>query len=373
MKRQTSITHHVIQFARYLRSQQFAIGPEEEADVLKGLTAIDWSNHLHFKEVQRAAFCKHFEQYKYFDDHYHQYWSEISKAVDSKAKQVAEEKPKQAKPKAPSIEVIRNWLHGNQEKEVQDVHQASAESVSGNPDLSSLSDHHHKEWQEVIRLIHKQVSKQKSRRYVRSKQVDQLDFRKILKNSILKGGELTEISFRKQKKRKVNLLLLCDVSRSMELYSRFMIQMMYALQNSGIKIHCFVFSTALSPVSHLLKRQSLAEALSAISEEVEGWSGGTRIGECLFGFLGQYGKKTISKNTFTFILSDGWDAGEIETLRYAMQRLQKQSKQLFWINPLAPNDTFDPQVLGMKTAMPYIDHFIPAVDANSLKRHLKNV
>ncbi len=363
----------MIQFARYLRTKKYSIGPEEESDVLKGLTAIDWSDHLQFKEVQRAAFCKHFEQYQYFDDHYHQYWSELNKSVDSKTKKVAEEKPRQAKPRAPSIEVIKNWLHGNQEKEIQDAHQASDESVSGKPDLRSLSDHHYKEWQEVIRLIQKQVSRQRSRRYIKSKRVDQLDFRKVLKNSILKGGEVTEISFRKQKKRRVNLLLLCDVSRSMELYSRFMIQLMYALQNSGIKIHCYVFSTALFPVSHLLKRQSLAAALSAVSEEVEGWSGGTRIGDCFSEFLSQHGRKAISRNTFTFILSDGWDAGEIETLRYSMQLLQRRSKQLFWINPLAQSDDYNPQVLGMKAAMPYVDHFIPAVDASSLKRHLKNV
>ncbi|MDW3190868.1 MAG: VWA domain-containing protein [Cytophagales bacterium] len=373
MKRQTSISNHVIHFARFLRTQQYTIGPEEEADVLKGLTAIDWSEHAQFKEVQRAAFCKHFEQYQQFDDHYHRYWSELSKAVDSKSKRVAEEKQKPTQPKAPSIQVIKNWLHGNQQQDEQDVHQASPESVSGTPDLSSLSDHHYREWQEVIQLIQRQVSRQRSRRYIKSKQAHQLDFRKVLKNSIVKGGEITEISFKKQKKRKVNLLLLCDVSRSMELYSRFMIQLMYALQNSGIKIHCFVFSTELFPVSSLLKRQSLKEALSAVSEEVEGWSGGTKIGACFADFLDQHGRKAIPRNTFTFILSDGWDAGEIEVLERSMHTLQRRSKQLFWINPLAKSESFDAKVLGMKAAMPYIDHFIPAVDATSLKRHLKNL
>lgn len=340
---------------------------------MKGLTAIDWSGHLQFKEVQRAAFCKHFEQYQQFDNHYHKYWSELSKAVDSKSKQVAEEKPKQTKPKAPSIQVIKDWLHGNRETEKQEVHRASTESVSGAPDLSSLSEHHYREWQEVIKLIQRHVSRRKSRRYIKSKQVSQMDFRKVLKNSIIKGGEITEISFRKQKKRKVDLLLLCDVSRSMELYSRFMIQLMYVLQNSGIKIHCYVFSTELFPISHILKRQTLTEALSAISEEVEGWSGGTRIGESLTHFLSKHGRKAISSNTFTFILSDGWDAGNIESLDYAMHALQKRSKQLFWINPLAKSEAFNPQVLGMKAAMPYVDHFVPAMDVRSLQYELRKL
>lgn len=370
MKRQTSLSHHVIQFARFLRSEKYSIGPEEEADVLQGLTAIDWSDHLQFKEVQRAAFCKHFEQYQQFDTHYHRYWSELSKAIDSKTKHVAEEQPQRPKPQAPSIQVIKDWLHGNQEKDDHDVHQASDESDANTTDLSSLSDHHSQEWQEVIRLIQRQVSRQKSRRYIKSKQAHQLDFRKVLRNSIINGGEITEISYRKLKKRRVNLVLLCDVSRSMELYSRFMIQLMYALQSSTIKIQCFVFNTKVLPISHLLKRQSLSEALAAISDEVEGWSGGTRIGDSFEEFLDKYGNKSLTNDTFTFVLSDGWDAGDIQVLETNMHKLQKKSRYLTWINPLAPSTGFNPQVLGMKAAMPHIDHFVPAMDAKSLRKEL---
>lgn len=373
MLRQTSISHHIVQFARFLRTHKYAVGPEEEADALKGLTVIDWSDQRQFQEVQRAAFCKHFEQYRSFDNHYHDYWSELGRAVDSKTKQVPEDQPKRAKNKAPSIEVIKNWLHGNQEKELLDVHQASGEAVGSTPDLSSLSDHHYREWQEVIRLLQKHVASQKSRRYVSSKHIHQVDFRKILKTSILKGGEITHIAFRKPKKKRVNLLLLCDVSRSMESYSRFMLQLMYALQNSTIKIQCFAFSTALFPVSHLLKRQTLDEALEVITREVEGWSGGTRIGESLAVFIEKYGKKSLSRNTLTFILSDGWDAGDIEVLEVSMRKLHKKSRKLTWINPLAQSATYDPQVLGMKTAFPYIDHFIPAMNASTLQQHLKNL
>lgn len=370
MTRQTTLSHHVIQFARYLRTQNFTIGPEEEADVLKGLTVIDWSDHRQFKEVQRAAFCKHLDQYRSFDQCYEQYWSELARSVDSKTKQVAEEQSTPKKAAAPSIQVIKNWLHGNREQEVQDVHQASPDAVASTPDLGMLSDHYHREWQEVIRLIQQYVAKQKTRRWVRSKVPVQLDYRKVLKNSIVKGGEITEVAFRRPKKNRAHILLLCDVSKSMELYSRFLIQMMYALQNSSLRIQCFVFSTSLFPVSHLLKRSSLTDALAAISEKVEGWSGGTRIGESFVEFLSRYRNKVMPRNTFTFVLSDGWDAGDIDLLTDSMQVLQKRSKRLIWINPLAKSTAFDPQVLGMKAAMPYIDHLVPAVDASSLKKEL---
>lgn len=373
MKRQTSLSDHVIQFARFLRAHKFPIGPDEEGDVLMGMTAIDWSDPQQFKEVQRAAFCKHVEQYQAFDQHYEQYWSELARSVDSKTKQVAEEQQKPKKNVAPSIQVLKNWLHGNRENDVQDIYQASDEHVLANPDLSMLSEHHHRDWAEVIQLIRKYVEKQKTRRWVRSGDPIQLDFRKVLKKSIAKGGEITEVSFRKPKKSKAHLLLLCDVSRSMELYSRFLIQMMYALQNSSLQIRCFAFSTGLYPVSHLLKRRSLTEALKLLSDEVESWSGGTKIGACFNDFLKRFGRKSIRRNTFTFILSDGWDAGDIDELTNSMESLQKRSKKLIWINPLARSEAFNPEVLGMKAAMPFVDLFVPAVDAASLKRSLKNM
>ena len=371
MRRQTTISNHVIQFARFLRNQQYPIGPNEEADALSGLAVINWSDHKQFKEVLRATFCKHFEQYQHFDKYYEQYWAELKRSVDSKTKQVAEERPKPQKASPPSLQVIKNWLHGNREKEIQDIHQGSDEAASVKPDLSALREHHLREWEEVVRLIQRYVAKQKSRRWVSTQRKEQLDLRKLLKSSIARGGEISVLTFKKQKKNKANILFFCDVSRSMELYSRFMIQMMYAIQNSALKVNCYVFSTSLFPISKLLKKQSLPDALEAISDQVEGWSGGTKIGESLQEFVHQEKRKVMTRHTFTFILSDGWDAGEIKALSNAMNVLQRHSKKLFWINPLAGNQSYKPQVLGMKTAMPYIDHFIPALDIKSLISYLK--
>ena len=187
------------------------------------------------------------------------------------------------------------------------------------------------------------------------------------------GGEVGRFEYRKRKVSKTNIVLLCDISKSMELYSKFVIQMMYALQNSSLRIQCYVFSTSLYSVSRHFKRQSIQEALEAVSKQVEEWSSGTNIGASLDQFLTKYGKKSLRKNTFTFIVSDGWDAGDIEVLERSMQKLQKKSEQLIWINPLATNTHFDPQVLGMKTAMPYVDHLIPALDVTSLRQQLSQL
>ena len=168
------------------------------------------------------------------------------------------------------------------------------------------------------------------------------------------------------------MVLLCDISKSMELYSKFLIQMMYAFQNSNLRIHCFVFSTSLHPVSKQFKTHNIQNALKSLSEDIEEWSGGTRIGESLSQFMDTHARKVMGKNTFTFVVSDGWDAGDISLLQTAMAKLKKKSKQLIWINPLAQG-TDPTQVLGMKTALPYIDQLIPALDAASFKSYLKHI
>ncbi len=371
MKRQTSLSHHVVQFANYLRTKKFNIGPNEESDALIGLTIIDWSDPLQFKNALRASYCKDLHQTLQFDKLYTNYWAELRRAVDSKTKDIEEEKPKPAKKSPPSIQVIKNWLHGNQQQsEEQELRQASNDRLTTTADLHAYALDFSREWREIVYLMQRIVAKKKDRRMIRSRKPDQVDFRKILKKSMQQGGEISHFEYRKRKVSKTHIVLLCDISKSMELYSKFVIQMMYALQNSNLRIQCFVFSTSLYSVSKHFKRQDIREALETVSHQVEEWSGGTNIGFSLHQFLTKYGKKSLKKNTFTFIVSDGWDAGEIELLNQSMRKLQKKSEQLIWINPLATSTHFDPQVLGMKTAMPYIDHLIPALDIGSLKQQM---
>ncbi len=373
MKRQTALSHHVVQFSQFLRTQKFNIGPNEEADALQGLRIIDWSNPDQFKAVLKLSFCKNLPQSLEFDIHYTRYWSELSKAVDSKVKEEQSEKPQPAKKSAPSIQVIRQWLHGNRlQQEEADIRQASDESIKSEVDLSAYGQNPDREWREVVQLMQRYVAKTKNRRKVKSNQPAQVDFRAVLRKSMQQAGEINQFAFRKQKQSKTHVVLLCDISKSMELYSKFLIQMMYAFQNSNLRIHCFVFSTSLHPVSKQFKTHNIQNALKSLSEDIEEWSGGTRIGESLSQFMDTHARKVMGKNTFTFVVSDGWDAGDISLLQTAMAKLKKKSKQLIWINPLAQG-TDPTQVLGMKTALPYIDQLIPALDAASFKSYLKHI
>ena len=198
--------------------------------------------------------------------------------------------------------------------------------------------------------------------------IDMPDLRQTLRKNLRCGGELLDIVHRKPKRNRVKLVLLCDVSRSMELYSVFLIQFMYAFQQVYRRMETFVFSTSLKRITPVLKQKNFREALHLLGSEKSGWAGGTRIGESLDAFVKDYAKKLVDSKTIVIILSDGWDTGNIDALKKNMEYIHNKSKKLIWLNPLAGYSAYRPDVAGMKAAMPYIDAFAPVHNAESLRR-----
>jgi uncharacterized protein with von Willebrand factor type A (vWA) domain len=178
---------------------------------------------------------------------------------------------------------------------------------------------------------------------------------------------------RKPQKRKIRLILLCDVSKSMELYSRFLIQFAYAFQQVFSKIDTFVFSTKLEKVSAQLRGGDFNTVLKNIGENITQWSGGTRIGESLQTFLDEYAPKSLDHKTVVLILSDGWDTGDLDVLKNAMSVLHKKACKVLWLNPLAGNAHFEATASGMATALPYVDVFAAAHNAESLRKVIRYI
>lgn len=372
MKRKLSIDQHVIQFCRFLRDNGFAVGPTEEVDVLNALTMIDWADRLQFKAVLKTVLVKNISQFHLFDELYTKYWWELKRAQDSKLKDSQEaDQPSKAKQQAPAIEVIKNWLHGNPQNEIKEVAQYSPGMAKGKADLSAFAEEESREWSHIIRILKRQLENQPNRRLVHNKKPGQLSLRPLVRQNMRKGGELLDLYFKHPKKQKLKLVLLCDVSKSMDLYARFIIQMMYAFQNSGLQMETFAFSTSLYRATRLLKSQSIKKALNALSDHVEEWGSGTRIGDCLFEFVDRYGRSLLDKKTYVFIMSDGWDNGNVELMGRAMKKIKSASKKVIWLNPLASSESFAPEVQGLKAALPYIDALVPATQIGDLKYVLK--
>lgn len=371
IQRQTSLTANIVAFCRYLRENGFNIGPLEERDALSALEIIaPYNEPTDLQLCLQTALCRSPQQLKIFPDLYKKYWRELDRAVDSKNKEVEEEKEKPTtaqSQKPPSLQSIKNWLYGNREDETTETATYSTIDVFGQTTYPAFDE---KELREVFYLVKKLVRKianRRSRRYKSTPKKAQLDLKKTMRQNIIRTGELVELIYRKKKKENLKVVLLCDVSRSMELYSRFFIQFMYAFQNLFPKVKTFVFSTSLHPISEELNSRNLNRSLKQIIEKVNNWSGGTKIGLSLAEFNSKYAHKYVTSKTLTIILSDGWDTGEAQLISDNMKNIHRRSLKVLWLNPLAGSAEWKPEVQGMKAALPYVDALLPFQGIESLQ------
>jgi len=218
----------------------------------------------------------------------------------------------------------------------------------------------------AVLIIAKRLSTKESRRYRVSTKGSRIDARRTMRQNMKYGGTIIELAKKRKKIRKPRLVVICDVSRSMDTYSKFLLQFIHAMQNTIGKVESFVFSTTLTRVTEYFKNEDILEALDRIAREVHDWSGGTRIGQSLTTFNEKWAKQLVNKHTIVLILSDGLDTGDAEILRQAMEDLQERSGKVVWLNPLLGSKDYRPLARGMSTALEHIDVFAPAHNLASL-------
>lgn len=221
---------------------------------------------------------------------------------------------------------------------------------------------------EVARLtvqIARRLASQVSRRRRPTRRRGVVDVRRTVRANLTRG-ELIELRRRERRRRRVRLVLLADVSGSMDLYSRFLLLFLYALQNVFGRVETFTFSTRLTRISGHLKGRSYRQALRRLTE-VRDWSGGTRIGECLGDFNREWGARLLDRRTIVLILSDGWDTGDPDLLAGELLKIKRRAGRLYWLNPLLGNPGYQPLTRGMAAALPMLDRFAPAHNLQSLR------
>src|SRR5205085_562906 len=165
------------------------------------------------------------------------------------------------------------------------------------------------EVERVARRIARRLAARPSRRWKPAQKGARVDLRRTMRRAPSAGGELIDLRFRRRKLRKTRIVALCDVSGSMDLYSRLLLQFLFALQGSTARVESFVFSTSLRRVTDALRGGDYGDALARLSAEAHDWSGGTRIGECLAAFNAEW-RELVDGRTVVVILSDGWDTGD---------------------------------------------------------------
>ncbi|MDX1395867.1 MAG: VWA domain-containing protein [Gemmatimonadota bacterium] len=224
------------------------------------------------------------------------------------------------------------------------------------------------ELRELDRLIDRLVitlSSRRSRRLEPGGRRGIVDLRRSAGAALRTDGEWIRLAHRRRRRDPPRLVVLCDISGSMERYSRFLVRFLLATGRSR-DIETFAFSTRLTHLTPWLARRRVDEALDEL--RARGWSSGTRIGECLERFVERYGRSLLGRRTIVVILSDGLDQGEVEPLERAMRRIQRRARRVIWLNPLLESSRYAPEARGMRAALPFVDEFASGHDLAALRR-----
>jgi uncharacterized protein with von Willebrand factor type A (vWA) domain len=199
----------------------------------------------------------------------------------------------------------------------------------------------------------------RTRRWVRGRG-PRIDLRRAISESVRTGGDVVTLPRRRRRVRPRPLVLLCDVSGSMERYSRMLLHFAHAVTWRHHRVEAFLFSTELTRITRQLRLLRPDEALAAVSRSVPDWSGGTRIGGAVRQFHQRWGRRVLNGGPVVLLVSDGWDRGDPGELRDQIARLQRSCHRLVWLNPLIGTADYAPLTRGLRAALPFVDDFLPA-------------
>jgi uncharacterized protein with von Willebrand factor type A (vWA) domain len=362
---------NLLAFARVLKTAGLKVSLSQIMDASRSLEFVNIGCREDFQAVLRSNLVSERGEIATFDRVFDRFWQEWRSDDRSVAPGASEEQePSKSETGDGNLEEVIAHVSGlgteNKEEDPFPVPAYSPIEAVGRKDFSEMGIEESRAMSQAILLIASKIATQVSRRKKRGGKGDEVDPRWTMRRSIKYGGEVIELVSRRRRIKKTRVVLLCDVSGSMDCYSRFLIQFMYGLQNELWGVETFVFSTSLSRITHLIRTKDISNALERIAGSVLGWSGGTNIGRSLSMFNREFAPTMVTHRTVVVIISDGWDRGDVGLLEREMRSLKRRCHRILWLNPLLASENYEPLCKGMQAALPHLDLFLSVHNLNSL-------
>jgi uncharacterized protein with von Willebrand factor type A (vWA) domain len=370
------ILPNTMAFARALKHLGVKISLSQVLDASRSVELVDIGERSDFRALLRANLISQREDFPLFDMVFDCFWREQSyERVPMETMEIqgtpTESDAPEGGDEEGGLEEAASEAIANENLQLENLDEFAVPTYSpqellNRKDFSEMGVEESRAIARAIMLIATKIATQISRRKKIGRKGDTVDPRLTMRRSMKYGGEVIDLVHRKKRIKKTRVVLLCDVSGSMDCYSRFLIQFMYGLQNELWGVETFVFSTSLSRITHLIRTKDIINALEKISGSILGWSGGTNIGRSLHTFNRNFAPSMVTHRTVVVIISDGWDRGDVSLLEREMQDLKRRAKKIIWLNPLLASENYEPLCKGMQAALPYLDLFLSVHNVNSL-------
>jgi len=345
----TDLIQSMAAFCRLLRHSGLPVGPSESIDALRVWGSVDLADRNQVYLGLRMVLVKRVQDFDLFETAFRTFF-------DGDVPGASDEQQQRDAPEAD---------HDGGEVSGKEGGYSKSE-VLLQQDLATIGTGDYDEAVRVAKRIARRLALRLARRWRRSPMGSRLSLRETVRRSTRYAGLPLDLLRTKRKSRPATLILLLDVSGSMEMYSRVLLQFVHALQSRLPRTYSFCFATRLVVVSDELRAAAYGAAVLQALDKTEGWGGGTRIGSCLTEFCQEWAAALINRRSAVIILSDGLDTGDPELVGQAMALIGRRAGRVIWLNPLAGDDRYQPLARGMAAALPHIDLFAPGHSLSSL-------
>lgn len=373
---QGRIAVNLMAFARVLRRAGLPVGPGRMLQAVAAAETVGLTNREDFYWALHAIFVNRWDQRELFDQAFHIFWRNpklLERMAGLTIPAPADEQPADGREISRRVaEAMAETAAATQDSgEAETEFDASLTWSQGetlrDKDFEQMSSAEIYEARAAIARMRLPIMDVPTRRWRPDPAGARADMRASLRAAMRSGGDIIPLRKRKQQRRHPPLVILCDISGSMEVYSRLFLHFMHAITNDRDRVHTFLFGTRLTNITRYLRHRDVDLALDRVSGAVQDWAGGTRIGQCLHDFNRDWSRRVLGQGAVVLLISDGLDRDAGAGLGVEMQRLHKSCRRLIWLNPLLRYDAFEPRSLGVRAIMPHVDEFRPVHNLDSLQ------
>jgi uncharacterized protein with von Willebrand factor type A (vWA) domain len=356
----SGVVSHIVTFGRVLREAGLEVGPGRVADALKGLDAVELSRQDDVYWTLRQTLVSRREEIEPFDRAFYAWFLRTAVKPQAAATRPPPSRGERRKgaPPGPGPE-----LDGGEAT----LGAWSDDELLRTKDFASMTPEEFARAKRLIREIAIARPQRRTRRLRPDSKGFALDVRALVRASLATGGDPVERAFRSRTEAPRKLVLILDVSGSMEAYARALLLYLHAARGSGRGVETFAFGTRLTRLTHELGSRNPETAFEAAAARVQDWSGGTRIGASLKAYNDEWGRRSMTRGAVVVILSDGCERGDAQLAGTQMERLARQAFAVVWVNPLKGHAEYEPLAGGMRAALPFVDRFLSGHDVASLE------
>jgi uncharacterized protein with von Willebrand factor type A (vWA) domain len=358
--------HNLIVFTRLLRRSGFDMPVGTVQDLTTALTHVNLQSREEVFHACRALIVRRHDQIALFAQLFDAFWRDHANPFEGRSTKSARDTLNAGSSTVASIAAPDEDGRDTEDVVAGAVRAWSGDEVLRHKDFGEFTAGEVTKAREVIDRMSWVPGEHRTRRWERGRG-PRLDMSRALRRGLRTGGDIITLPTRRRRVRPRPLVLLCDVSGSMERYTRMLLHFAHGMAQTGNTFEAFLFSTSLTRVTRQIRLRRMDAAVRAVSEAVPDWSGGTRIGAAVETFHKRWSRRVLRRSPVVLIVSDGWDRGDPEVLRDQIARLQRSCHRLVWLNPLIGTPDYSPLTRGLQAALPFVDDFLPARTLTDLK------